>query len=68
MERYREIFRLAAQQMIQDSNDKLSGVTAESVAAFASSLVVGHALQVMFDPEQFNAEDILFITKVLFIG
>ncbi len=66
MVKYRERFRLAAQQMIQDGNGKLSEVTAESVAIFASSLVMGNVLQGMFDPEQSNTEELLFVTKILF--
>lgn len=66
MVQYRERFRLAAQQMIQDDRDKLSEVTAESMAIFTSSLVIGNALQVMFDSEQFNTEALLSVTKILF--
>lgn len=66
MTNYREIFRLAAQEMLQDDKETLSGVTAESVAVFASSLVVGNALQVMFAPEQFNTEELLCVMKLLF--
>ncbi|MES1025720.1 TetR/AcrR family transcriptional regulator [Gloeocapsa sp. BRSZ] len=62
--KYREIFCSAAQQMIQDDRGKLSAVTAESIAILASSLVLGNALQVMFDPEQFNTKELLAITKI----
>lgn len=68
MTKYREIFRLAAQEMLQDDNETLSGLTAASIAVFASSLVVGNALQVMFAPEQINTEELLAVTKVLFAG
>ena len=66
MVKYRERFRLAGQQMIQDGNGKLSEVTAESVAIFASSLVIGNVLQGMFDPEQSKTEALLSVTKMLF--
>ncbi len=66
MVKYRERFRLAAQNMIEENNDKLSEVTAESIAIFASSLVIGNVLQGMFDPEQFNTEALLDVTKILF--
>ncbi|NJO79316.1 MAG: TetR/AcrR family transcriptional regulator [Cyanobacteria bacterium RM1_2_2] len=66
MAKYRERFRLAAQQMIQQSENKTLSVPAESLAIFASSLVIGNALQVMFDPEQFNTEELLLVAKALF--
>lgn len=68
MAKYREIFRLAAQQMIQDDKGALAEVTAESIAVFASSLVVGNALQAMFDSERFNTEDLLCVAKKLFVN
>lgn len=66
MAKYREIFCVAAQQMLQDDHHESSTITAESIAVFAASLVLGNALQVMFDPEQFSSEDLLSITKALF--
>lgn len=66
MTQYRERFRLAAQQMIQENQNKTPSASAESLAIFASSLVIGNALQVMFDPEQFSTEGLLLVTKALF--
>lgn len=66
MANYRDIFRVAAQQMLQDDRHKSSAITAESIAVFAASLAIGNALQVMFDPEQFSTEELLLITKALF--
>lgn len=68
MEKYRERFRLAAQHMIQEDPGTLSELTAESVAIFASSVVLGNALQVMFDPRKFNTEALLSVTKKLFVS
>ncbi len=69
MVKYRERFCITAQQMIREDKDKLSKlseVTAESVAIFASSLVIGNVLQGMFDPEKSNTEALLSVTKILF--
>ena len=41
MVKYRDKICLAARQMIQDDNDKLSQTTPESIAIFASSLITG---------------------------
>jgi TetR/AcrR family transcriptional regulator, transcriptional repressor of bet genes len=68
MTSYRERFRLAAQAMIEENHDKFSEVTADSIAVFISSLVLGNALQVMFDPEQSKTEDLLSLTKALFVN
>lgn len=62
--KYRDIFRLAAQQMLQ-TDETLTGTTADALAAFASSLVVGNALQVMFDPDEFNPDYLLSVMQAL---
>ncbi|RAM50163.1 MAG: hypothetical protein C6Y22_18090 [Hapalosiphonaceae cyanobacterium JJU2] len=62
MMKYRDIFQLAAQEMLQ-ADETLIGTSSEALAAFASSLVVGNALQVMFDPNEFKTEDLLSVMK-----
>lgn len=67
MVKYRDKFCLVARHMIQDDNDKLSQTTPESMAIFASSLVIGNALQMMFAPESSNSDALVEVTKILFL-
>ena len=67
MVKYRDKFCLAARQMIQDDNDKLSQTTPESIAIFASSLIIGNALQMMFAPESSNSDALVEVAKILFL-
>lgn len=67
MVKYRDKFCLVARQMIQDDNDKLSQTTPESIAIFASSLIMGNALQMMFAPEPSNSYALVEVAKLLFL-
>lgn len=67
MVKYREKFCLAAWQMTQDDNDKLSQATPKYMAISASSLFIGNALQMMFDPEPLNSDALIEVTKLLFL-
>lgn len=67
MMKYRDKFCLVARQMIQDDNDKLSQATPESIAIFASSLIIGNALQMMFTLESSNSDALVEVTKILFL-
>lgn len=67
MLKYRDKFCLVARQMIQDDNDKLSQTTPESIAIFASSLIIGNALQIMFAPESSNSDALVEVAKILFL-
>lgn len=67
MMKYRDKFCLVARQMIQDDNDKLSQTAPESIAIFASSLIIGNALQMMFAPESSNSDALVEVTKILFL-
>ncbi|MCC0179556.1 TetR family transcriptional regulator [Waterburya agarophytonicola K14] len=67
MVKYRDKFCLVARQMTKDDNDKLSQATPESIAIFASSLIIGNALQMMFAPEFSNSDALVEVTKILFL-
>ncbi|NJR48096.1 MAG: TetR family transcriptional regulator [Hyellaceae cyanobacterium CSU_1_1] len=67
MVKYRDKFCLIARQMIQDDNDKLSQTTPESIAIFASSLIIGNALGMMFAPEPSNSDALVEVAKILFL-
>ena len=67
MVKYRDKFCLVARQMIQDDNDKLSQTTPESIAIFASSLIIGNALGMMFAPESSNSDALVEVAKILFL-
>ena len=67
MVKYRDKFCLVARQMIQDDNDKLSQTTPESIAIFASSLIIGNALQMTFAPESSNSYALVEVAKILFL-
>jgi|GEM_PF-3437536 len=67
MVKYRDKFCLAARQMIQDDNDQLSQTTPESIAIFASSLIIGNALGMMFAPESSNSDALVEVAKILFL-
>ena len=67
MVKYRDKFCLVARQMTQDNNDKLSQTTPESIAIFASSLIMGNALQMMFAPEPSNSYALVEVAKLLFL-
>ena len=67
MVKYRDKFCLAARQMIRDDNYRLSQTTPESIAIFASSLIIGNALQMMFAPESSNSDALVEVAKLLFL-
>jgi len=57
LERYREVFRPLAEQILVEDPEALGGGTAEGLAAVAVSFIQGCAVQAIMDPDHFNVEE-----------
>jgi AcrR family transcriptional regulator len=56
LNRYRDSFRPLADAVVRAHPERYAGITAEGLAAVAASFVEGCALQIVMDPDQFDAE------------
>ena len=56
LDRYRDAFRPLADAVVGSDPERYRGITGEGLASVASSFVEGCALQIVMDPERFDAE------------
>ena len=56
LDRYRDAFRPLADAVVRSDPERYAGITGEGLASVASSFVEGCALQIVMDPERFDAE------------
>ena len=57
LERYRDVFRPLAEQLLVEDPEALGGGTADGLAAVAVSFVQGCAVQAIMDPDHFDVEE-----------
>jgi TetR/AcrR family transcriptional regulator, transcriptional repressor of bet genes len=59
LERYRELLRPMAEEIVREAPDRFSGVTADGLAAVAVGFIEGCAVQAVIDPGNFDVEQFM---------
>lgn len=59
LERYREVFRPLAEQVLEEDPEALGGGSADGLAAVSVSFIEGCAVQAIMDPDHFDVEEFM---------
>lgn len=59
LERYRDLLRPMAEEIVREAPDRFSGVSAEGLAAVAVGFIAGCAVQAVIDPGNFDVEQFM---------